>query len=91
MMIGMAAVASLPAHHAAHLETVDMRQHQVEHDQLRRPDGDRLQRFAARCCALGDKPRLVEISRHEFGDIRIVLDDQDARRHERHSTGDDYS
>ena len=29
------------------------------------------------------KPGLVEIARHELGDVRIVLDDQDARRHVR--------
>ena len=67
-----------------------MRQHQIEHEQIRRLRGDRIERLASGRGALGREARLVEIAGDEFGDVRIVLDDQDACRHRRHSTGEDY-
>ena len=63
----------------ADLQAVDVRQHQVEHQQLRRTRRDRLQRLAAGGGALGEETGLVEITSDELGDVRIVLDDQDAR------------
>ena len=79
------------AHDAADLEAVDVRQHQVEHDQIRAA-GRAIGCSASRPDATRSvtKPALSRYRADELGDVRIVLDDQDARRHARHSTGDDY-
>src|SRR5262249_30446365 len=50
--------------------------HQIGH-----AGGEGGQRVAARRCPLRRVPGFVEVSRHELGDVRIVLDDQDARGH----------
>ena len=74
---------------AADLETVDVRQHQIEHHQSGRIHRDHLQRVATRCGAICLERGFLEVARHELRDVRIVLDDQDARGHRRHSTDED--
>ncbi len=79
MMIGIAAVVALPRDGAADFEAVDLRQHQVEDEQIRRPIGDRLQRVAARRQHLGRESRLLQVARDELGDVAVVFDDENAR------------
>jgi hypothetical protein len=68
-----------------------MRQHQVEYQKVWRLCRNRVERIASRADAVGRKPCLREIPVDQFRDVRVVLHNQDARRHAGHSTGDDCS
>ena len=68
-----------------------MRQHEIEHDHVGCLDGNCLKRIRARRRAFGREPGFIEISPDQVGDVRVVLDDQDAfwnRLQPAHSTGD---
>ena len=78
MMIGIAAVASLDRISRQTSRPSTCGSIRSSSDQIRRLRGDHLQRFAARRGALGQEACLVEIPRDELGNVRIVLDDQDA-------------
>ena len=71
------------AQHAAHFQTVDLRQHQVEDEQIRGTRSYGLQRLAPGPDELGREAGFVEIARDELGDVGVVLDDEDSHRHDR--------
>ena len=71
------------ADRAADFEAVDLRQHQVEDHQIGWLGRNRGQRVAARRDPLGREPGFGEVMGDELCDVRIVLDDEDARRHAR--------
>ena len=81
MMIGMAAVFALVADRPADFEAVDLRQHQVEDEQIGRARGDGRQRVAARREHLRREARLVQVARDEIGDVAVVFDDQHSGGH----------
>ena len=61
-MIGMAAVCGVGPRRAADFQPVDLRQHQIEDQQIGRPFGERPQRLAARREQLHDVVGLLEIT-----------------------------
>ena len=69
MMIGIAAVCVVRPDQPADFETVDVRQHQIEHEQIRRLRGDRRSASRPDATRSVDEARFVEIARHEFGDV----------------------
>jgi hypothetical protein len=66
---------------AAHLETVDTGQHQVEHDQVGSPLLGERQRGQAVRRVPGFHARVPEIVGHDLSDGRIVVDHENAGTH----------
>ena len=63
----------------ADLDPVDVRQHQVEHDQRRRVRGGLADRVRAVRRRPHGVPGVAQVERDEGGDRAFVLDDQDGR------------
>ena len=76
MMIGTAERARMPP---AHLEAVDLRQHQVEHDEVERLLGEAVERLLA----VAGRDHLVAVAlereRQQGLDRLLVVDEQDPR------------
>ena len=74
------------AQQPADFESVDVRQHHIQHDQIRRfgcgPSSSASRPDETRVVVY---PALSRYRRHQFRDVGIVLDDQDARGHWRYS------
>ena len=77
--IGM--VEALP-NRAAHLHAVDIRQTQIEHDEIGLVAIDRLDGRASRHRRVHVVAARTEQRRHGAEDVRLVVDDQDSRGHD---------
>ena len=64
---------------AADRDAVEPRQHQVEHDQVERLRARVAQRLVAVADRDGRQPLEPQVQRDEVADVRLVLDDEDAR------------
>ena len=85
MMIGMTGGLVVGAQEPADLEAVHVRQHQVEHDEVRRLRAHAVERVATRRHSLGRIAGLLEVADDELGDVGIVFDHEDAGGHRAHS------
>src|SRR5439155_17903405 len=65
----------------ADLEAVDVRQHAIESQEIRRSRPDRRQRVAARRHDVGGEAGFLEIARDELRDVLVVFDDENPGRH----------
>src|ERR1035438_7595362 len=67
--------------HLAHLQPVDLGQHQVEHDQVWGGGAGLLDRL--RAIGSGDdiKPRLLEVELQQFHRLRFIIHNEDLRSH----------
>jgi len=70
-------VETAVAQTTADLEPVDVREHPVEHDQIRVDPGCRRERVAAGARLLDDEALVAERRRDGVDDRRLVVDDQD--------------
>ena len=64
----------------AHLDAVDVRQAEVEHDEIRLVAFDRLERRASGHRGSDLVAARAQQRRHRADDVRLVVDDEDARR-----------
>src|SRR3954470_11242418 len=67
-----------------HLDAVDVRKHEVEHDQSGHLLRDLVQRITAGRGRADGVPGVLEVQRDERGDRALVLDHEDARRRSAH-------
>ena len=65
----------------AHLDAVDIRQPEIEHDQIRGLALDRLHRPLAAHRRQHLVPASAQQRRHRCENIRLVVDDEDSQRH----------
>src|SRR5262249_47681172 len=75
------------ADHAADFEPVELRQHQVENYQVRRPRRDRRQCVTPRCSELAGESSFVQVAADERGDVGVVLYDEDSGGHRANCIG----
>ena len=80
-MMGMAAVAGFARVVRQMSRPLDLGQHQIEDQQVGRPGRQHREHVAARRQDLHGEASLFEVASDQLGDVAVVLDDEDARRH----------
>ena len=73
--IGSLAVSGLRSHPAADLEPRHLRQHQIEHQQIRRAASNPIERLGAVARLFDREALLRQIVAQQFADVGLVLDD----------------